>query len=386
MTDVKIPYDGFPLYVHRSGQYTKKMRGKTRYFGRVDQGWKLALDKFLSQRDDIMAGREPQVSSRITTVAELCNHYLHAQRKKCESGMLKESSWKDCKHSATLLCSLLGAESGVENLRPKHFAAARDEMLARFAAVTVKGHIGRMRAIFNWGVDVELLGERVRWGKMFSKPTNTQLRIERAAKPEMFFEAPEVRELLQLASPVTHAMILLGVNAAFGPRDCGEVEFQHLDLDGGWVRMPRSKTGITRGAFLWPETIAALHAAMDVRPRCKNPDFENRIFLTRMGQPFAKPQKRDNPLCKQFRNLCVAGSQGLMVEGRRFYALRHTFRTVADEVGDQPAIMHVMGHADATISGVYRERIGEDRLRRVADHVRSWLFDDRQISGENSDA
>ena len=33
-----------------------------------------------------------------------------------------------------------------------------------------------------------------------------------------------------------------------------------------------------------------------------------------------------------------------------------------------------MGHGDQTMASHYRERIGDDRLKAVTDHVRSWLF------------
>ena len=61
--------------------------------------------------------------------------------------------------------------------------------------------------------------------------------------------------------------------------------------------------------------------------------------------------------------------------GRSFYALRHTFRTVADEVGDRRAIDLVMGHEPGgDIANHYVERISDERLKIVAQHVRGWLF------------
>ena len=34
----------------------------------------------------------------------------------------------------------------------------------------------------------------------------------------------------------------------------------------------------------------------------------------------------------------------------------------------------IMGHARDDRASVYRKRVGDDRLRAVVDHVRTWLF------------
>ena len=57
-----------------------------------------------------------------------------------------------------------------------------------------------------------------------------------------------------------------------------------------------------------------------------------------------------------------------------FYNLRHTFRTVADESKDQPAIDFLVGHTSESMASHYRERIGDDRLRAVVAVVRAWLW------------
>ena len=69
------------------------------------------------------------------------------------------------------------------------------------------------------------------------------------------------------------------------------------------------------------------------------------------------------------RSPCINGRKGL-----GFYTLRHTFRTVADEAKDQPAADYIMGHEIPHMSTVYRERISDERLKAVTDHVRGWLF------------
>src|SRR5262249_21289503 len=76
-------------------------------------------------------------------------------------------------------------------------------------------------------------------------------------------------------------------------------------------------------------------------------------------------------ISKAFRRV-VEGAR--VANSRGFYTLRHVFRTIADEVKDQPAIDYVMGHARDDMASVYRERISDERLAAVAEHVRQWLY------------
>ena len=64
--------------------------------------------------------------------------------------------------------------------------------------------------------------------------------------------------------------------------------------------------------------------------------------------------------------------------GLSFYALRHTFQTVAEGAHDLAAVQAIMGHAPASgdMSAQYRERVDDARLLAVTEHVRKWLFSD----------
>jgi len=85
-------------------------------------------------------------------------------------------------------------------------------------------------------------------------------------------------------------------------------------------------------------------------------------FITKYGEGWSK-DVADSPVTKEFRKLLdAAGMNG----HRNFYALRHTFRTVADEAKDQLAADHIMGHESPHMASVYRERISDERLRASA--------------------
>jgi integrase len=96
------------------------------------------------------------------------------------------------------------------------------------------------------------------------------------------------------------------------------------------------------------------------------------VFLTRLGQPWGNEEAAGSPISAETAKLL----KGLKLHrpGLNFYALRHTFETIAGETADQVAVNAIMGHTDESMAGAYRERIGDDRLQVVTNHVRGWLW------------
>jgi integrase len=187
-------------------------------------------------------------------------------------------------------------------------------------------------------------------------------------------------------------MILLGVNCGFGNTDVANLTIQNLDLQGGWCNYPRPKTGISRRCPLWPETVKAIEAALEIRPKPQDKADEDLVFITPAGQRWVRVWTRKIPVGADadLENPArvsrvdrvtstmarLLGNLGLARRGHTFYALRHTFETIAGESRDQVAVDAIMGHSREDMASVYRERIGDDRLRAVAEHVRQWLFED----------
>ena len=73
------PRPDFPLFPHSNGWWAKKIRGKLHYFGKVDddsQGER-ALERWNSEKDDLLAGRTPQpLAAAGCSVRDLANHFL----------------------------------------------------------------------------------------------------------------------------------------------------------------------------------------------------------------------------------------------------------------------------------------------------------------------
>jgi integrase len=150
-----------------------------------------------------------------------------------------------------------------------------------------------------------------------------------------------------------------------------------IDFTTGWIDFARPKTGTSRRCWAWPETVEAVRAAVAQRPKAKTKAAETLALLAIEGLPWVETNKaganRDR-LGGAFGRLLVA--LGLKRPGVSFYSLRRTFQTIGDDARDPVAVSSIMGHIAGSrdMSAVYRQRISDDRLRAVVDHVRGWLF------------
>jgi len=220
--------------------------------------------------------------------------------------------------------------------------------------------IQRIKTVFKYGYEAGIIERVVRYGPEFVKPSAAVLRKHKATNGTKMFTAEECRQLIDAADDRMKAMILLALNAGYGNSDCAQLLVSAVDH--GWIDYARPKTGIERRCPLWPETVKALEAI---------PGQEDRetVFLTDRGNTFDADHAS---VTKLFRRLLE--DLGLYRRGRNFYSLRHVFRTAADGCKDGPAIRMIMGHSDGSIDAVYRERIEDDRLQAVTEHVHEWLF------------
>ncbi len=373
------PYPEFPLFAHATKRWAKKIRGKLHYFG----PWRdpmASLNRYLDQRDDLHAGRIPRLTPADTSgviLRDLCNHFLTAKDQLLQSGELQRVTFTNYKAVCELLVKHLGASRLVTDITPSDLADLRAKLAEGVGLVTLGNRVRQIRTVFKFASDHDLIERPVKFGTLFKTPAKRLLRADRQAKPLRMFAASELRAILTECKGSLRAMVLLGINCGFGQTDCSSLPIKAVDLGRGWLDFPRPKTAVPRRCPLWPETVEALRSSILARPKPAAIEDHHRLFVTRQGAAFVRTAESGaniDGVAQEFAKLLKR--LGLNGARRAFYALRHTFETIAGASRDQVAVDAIMGHAAASsdMGAVYREQIGDDRLTAVSDRVRAWLF------------
>lgn len=369
------PRASFPLFVHQSGggRWCKKVRGRFVYFGKVadDPKGEAALKLWLEQRDDLLAGRTPRTSKDGLTVHEACNRFLAAKEAQRNAGDITPRSFADYFATCKRLIDSFGKARLVDDLAADDFERLRASLAKQYGVHRLGNEVQRTRVVFKYAYDAGLIDRPMRFGPTFKRPSTRIMRASRQAKGPRMFEPEELRALIDAAEQPLKSMVLLALNTGFGNADCGALPMSSVDLRSGWLDFPRPKTSVARKCPLWPETGEELRQWLAERPAPKSPDDARLVFITKYGAAWSKDTST-NPISQQFRKLL--NKLGLHKPGKGFYTLRHVFQTIADEARDPVATRFLMGHTDSSMSGVYRERISDDRLRAVVAHVHDWLF------------
>lgn len=310
------------------------------------------------------------------TVGSLCDHFIRFKNVKVNAGELGTLSRDRYLKTCERVQRWFGGQTIVDEVTPLDFMEFRNSFSDDWGPHVIGNEVQTTRSIFRYAYESGLVDKPVRFGPSFSKPPKRLYRRERREKGLQMFEAEEIRRMLELARPFIKAMILLGVNCGFGNADCGRLPFSALDLEGGWVNFPRPKTEVDRRCPLWSETVEALKRAIALRPTPNNPADAQCVFITHRGRQRWADGESSTPIGLAIRRL--TSRLGFHRIGRNFYGLRRTFETIGGESLDQIAVDYIMGHVPHSndMAAVYRQRVADDRLIVVTDHVRLWLWPD----------
>ena len=367
----KKPYRDFPLFPHATRRWAKEDSWQDALLCPVGQPDE-AIQKFLAQRDDLYAGRTPRPTEPGPVLRELVNRFLTTKQDKLDNGELGQRTFHDYHSCCQRVVDFFHRERRIADIDTRDFELLRLELAKTRGPVALAGEIQRVRTLFKYAYDAGIIDAPIRFGPSFRKPSRKTIREARQRKGPRMFEADQIRAMLIEAEQPLHAMILLGINCGFGNNDVGRLPKTAVDMENGWISFPRPKTAVQRRCPLWPETIASLRAALAGRRAPVEWSDDVLFFLTGGGKPWAN-DKPGSPVSKAMATLLK--KLGMHRPGLGFYALRHTLETIGGESRDQVAVDFIMGHAREDMASHYRERISDQRLIRVTDTVRSWLFD-----------
>ena len=364
----KTRSDKFPLTLHPTGQYCKKIKGKFYYFGSDKQK---ALERYLEQAFFLHAGKGAKNKSAYDNLSlkTLCNLYIDHQESRSAIGEIKSRQVYDQILLLRDFVKYIGPNRVVSDISTIDLQNYRRKVIKSGKAPnTINNRLAAVKAMYNWALDNEII-DNIPNLKAIKKITRLK-----AGRP--IFIIDQVKKLLDCADTKMKAMIWLGLNCGFGCTDCAELRWDHLNLTDSRVSLPRGKTGINRNLLLWAETIEALKAV---------PKSGELVFYTSKKNPWVRTIKstgkdgrirytNNNTISKQFSKLLRKAS--IKVEkGVGFYTLRRTAATLAAKSGDPFAVQRILGHADLRMATTYVQDISE-QTDRVINNCRKLIVQD----------
>lgn len=381
-----------PLFLHRNGQWAKKVRGKLLYFG---TDLDAALKRWATEKDDHLAGLPPRKKSEAATVEELANVFFERQRLEAERGGVSKRHVAAIKTTLSLFLDIVGRDATLDTMQPMHWAQVRHLLFrpaqARNPArggvigrkidershVTVDGDIRRIRAFVNWCVKMRYL-PAIDFGSDFVETSPQKRRRLKGKAPAKDMSAADLRAILEKAAVNFKPLILLAINGGMGSTDIANITFADLaslQKKQCWVDIPRGKTGNNRRFCLWPETQEAILDYLPTRPKPLHKIDTEIVFLTRARNRWVRDYegKHIDSASATFTKLRqLAG-----VERGTFYGCRHTFATISSNANDLVATRQVMGliaDQNDVFSANYVQKVQNERLLEVTEFVRKWLF------------
>ncbi|MBW1791653.1 MAG: tyrosine-type recombinase/integrase [Deltaproteobacteria bacterium] len=365
----KTRSDKFPLTLHPTGQYCKKIKSKLYYFGKDK---KIALQRYLQQATDLHNGRSLQNNSFYRngiTIRTLCNLYLDHQNSNVLSSQITAGHYKDQVNSLRIFARFLGQHRLLSEISTLDLQNYKKKLLKSYGSThRVNLNLAIMKAMFHWAKKNEVL-ENIPNIDAISK-------VKIVQKERTIFTANQIKQLLKIADDQMKAMILLGLNCGFGCTDCSELKWRDLELENGRVKLARKKTGISRNLPLWSETVQSLKRL----PKCGN-----LVFYTSKGNPCVRTissvgkdgivkYSNDNFITKKFSKL-KAKANIKTEKGVGFYTLRRTAATLAARSGDPFAVQQLRGHADLKMATTYVQDVSE-QTDRVINNSRKLIIQD----------
>ena len=391
---LKKPRKDFPLTVHRTGYWVKKIKCgdkyKTHYIGPRWCSASVAEAIWNRDKEALLNGQDPADfydadNGNGYTLGTLCDDYLAFKHEAKEDGEITRLTYVGCERACDTLSDFFGRSRRVESFTTGDFDRLRKRIGVKqngkaAAPVTINNRVRGIKGVFNFAWKADKIETPVKFGLTFKQVSAKKVRRRQNKQPKKLFSVEHLKAVLDAAndSPQMRAMVLMGINCGFGNADVGSLMLDAINFKTGWYDSSRSKTETMRRGRLWPETVAAIKVSLWEREEAQarrvergSPNTERfeknkaYVFLTRYGYPWYRDEA-DNPLSRAFGKLKLTDEFPAL----GFYCLRHSFATIGAETGNQIAVDHIMGHTKSDMPSHYRQRVSDKHLQAVAKHVR----------------
>jgi len=364
-TKRKTRSDKFPLTLHSTGQYCKKVKGKTYYFGKDK---KQALERYLEQAAFLHNGKAImfKTTNGDMTLKSLCNIYLQHQQAKAASGEITFRHYADQISCLKKFTSFIGQHRKINEISTLDLQDYKRKLKRAYnSAHRINLHISIMKTMFHWAKKNDMLD--------YVPNIDAISGVKIIHKQRHVFTSEEIHRLFDLADVQMKAMIWLGLNCGFGCTDCAELKWSDLDLTNGRVKLARGKTGVSRNLPLWPETIQSPENI----PKCGK-----LVFHAVKDKPLIRTTYRTNKDgSSKYSNINLVTSRFYKLmkkasirapKGTGFYTLRRTAATIAARPGDPFAVQRLLGHANLKMATRYVQDVSK-QTDRVIENSRKYV-------------
>ena len=208
----KTRSDKFPLTLHPTGQYCKKIKGHIYYFG---SDRKKALENYLDQAIFLHGYNNTLLKSVYgnMTLKEICDIYLKYQHTKLQADNLTVRHHNDQIRSLKKLKDFLGENCRIKSITTLNLQNYKRSLQKHYSSVCrLNLHLSIMKAMFHWAKKNDILKN--------IPNIDAISRVKVIHQHRFIFNSKQINRLLSLADIKMQAMIWLGLNCGFGCTDC----------------------------------------------------------------------------------------------------------------------------------------------------------------------
>ena len=283
-----------PLSYHKhTGQYYVTRGGKRIYLG-ADRG--SATEKYHRLALGLAPPSAPTIVSAMTA-KELANRFINAQQANWRNPQATLHSYKDwLGRFLRDYPKLMAEDFTVEMFADWKLSLRR----RKYALESINHYLTAVRSMYSFAEEAELIARTPRLRRV-----KNESRARNRSNEKPIYISEQITRLLEYADLQMGAMIILGLNCGFGPKDIRDLTWDNISKDK--VTLTRSKTGIGQSFLLWPETLDALNNLNKERRRLiarmaqrgRQRSDSGYVFVTRFWRPWSK-----DAVSEQFKKLC----------------------------------------------------------------------------------